>query len=633
MLKVLYLEDYVYDVELVKSLLCSSELNCKVYNVSTREAFAKALKEFDPDIVLSDYALPEFNGMEALEIVKKIKPNLPFIILTGNLKDETAAICVKDGAWDYVIKENMARLIPAINNALKLKKERENKIKAEQTLRESEQRYRSLFESSSLVKLIIDGTDHKILDANNAACAFFNLKPGELKSYNIQNFIPEYVHILKKFNETSVGDKQGFKHQIRITDERIHDVESYGFNITFQGKKAIYLLVIDQTEKIRMENKIIEAQKMDSIGNLAGGFAHDVNNLLGSIVGYSSLLLLDEKDPEKRSIINEIQIAGKRASDITSGLLAFGRRGKNLVQALNINNIVKEVSSLLKHSTNKNITEIHDLEKDLHYIDADPGQINQVIMNLCVNASEAMPSGGTLTIKTRNVTQEITLPVNIPDMRPGTYVLLSITDTGNGIPEKIKNKIFEPFFSTKQNHSKQGTGLGLSTSYGIIKNHGGFIDFSSETDIGTEFRVYFPKGKRKEKNTPCPVISTQTGAGDILIVDDEEIIRNTIIKMLQKLKYKVHLARNCVEAVEIFRKKKDQIRLVILDVIMPQIDGRDCYLRLKELDTHIKVLLITGYSHNEFAKSILDLGANHILLKPFDIDTLAGGINNVLAEY
>ncbi|MFA4930913.1 MAG: PAS domain S-box protein [Patescibacteria group bacterium] len=505
------------------------------------------------------------------------------------------------------------------------------RLKAEQALKNSEARFRSVFENASTGMNITD-PQGRYLDVNEAFCQMVGYAAEELKQKKFHDitFPADLAADLRMFNQLLANEIPSYQLEKRYIRQDGHLVwvdlnvslvkDHSGRPIHFIGQ------VIDITEKKKAEEKLIEAQKMDSIGNLAGGIAHDFNNMLSGILGHASILQIEENDATKLESIQGIISTAERASDLTSKLLAFGRRGKNLVQATEVNKIVKEVLMILKHSINKSIKITTDLEKNLYSVDADPSQINQLLMNLCVNAAEAMPDGGTMVIHTHNVTFERSY-LGLP---PGEYVYIRVTDTGYGMSEETRRQIFDPFFTTKTKGEEKGTGLGLSTAYGIVKSHYGMIDVYTELEQGSTFRVYLPKGKLtlSQNNTKEDQITNQTGT--VLVVDDEKLITEMMTKMLDKMGYEVIAATNGLDGVNIYREKYHQIDVVILDMQMRDMSGKETFIHMKEINPHVRVLLSTGYGRNEEAQEILNLGVIDLLPKPYKMDELQKKISRLM---
>jgi nitrogen-specific signal transduction histidine kinase/CheY-like chemotaxis protein len=379
------------------------------------------------------------------------------------------------------------------------------------------------------------------------------------------------------------------------------------------------------------EKKELEAQRLEAIGTLAGGVAHDLNNLLMAIQSNAFLILSDigSTHPHYQFLTN-IKDQVKNGARLTRQLLGYARKGRYYVEPINLNELVEKASDTIS-TTRKDISVHRELSEDLFGIEADWSQIEQVLLNLFVNAGDAMPGGGDLILKTTNVTDKH-MQGKLYDPRPGSYVMLTVTDTGAGMDKKTQERIFEPFFSTKEMGSIKGTGLGLASVYGIVKGHGGYIDVESEQGHGTTFTVYLPATEKKVEETLKPTEQIIKGTGIVLLVDDEDRIIDVGVKVLKKFGYTVLEARGGREAIEVYKEYGDLIDLVILDMIMPGIDGGEAYDRIKEINPKVKVLLSSGYSIDGGAKEILNRGCNGFIQKPFSMKELSQAIRNVLGK-
>jgi signal transduction histidine kinase len=396
-----------------------------------------------------------------------------------------------------------------------------------------------------------------------------------------------------------------------------------------EKNKAVLEVEAENLRKIhRLEAQLLHAQKMEVVGRLAGGIAHDFNNLLTPIVGFAELLK-EEKgiSPDGNNYVDSILNESLRGSDLTGQLLAFARKGEHNPIALNINNSIIDGVKMSEHIFEKNINVRCDLEEQVKSIIADENQIRQVITNLIINAKDAMPDGGDLTLKTENVFIDQKSEDKYPDFKAGGFVKISVTDTGNGIPEELRDKIFEPFFTTKA--VGKGTGLGLASVYGTINNHNGFITVDSEINKGTTFAIYLPATERKiiEKDEKEEVFR---GSGTILYADDEEHVRNLVKAQLESIGYEVLLAQDGVEAMEIYADKKDGIDLVLLDLIMPRCGGKQALNKLIKQYPEIKVIMTSGYTLEGQTRENLEDGAKGFLQKPFKISLLSKMIHDAM---
>ncbi len=378
------------------------------------------------------------------------------------------------------------------------------------------------------------------------------------------------------------------------------------------------------------QKQLLHAQKMESMGTLAGGIAHDFNNLLSGILGYASLLKIKiEPDCTTYKYADTIEQSAVKASRLTQQLLAFSRGGKYQSQVVNINKAIEETLHLLERTIDKKIQIEQSLASDLWTVEADPSQIEQVLMNLGINARDAMPTGGKLTVTTENVHLSGNSNIGYIEATEGNYVKISISDTGKGIPEEIQSKIFDPFFSTKE--KGKGTGLGLAVVYGIVKNHGGHINVKSSPADGTTFEIFIPMSDKAEEMTGVVMESKVPGGREtILLVDDEEVLRNLGHEILTNKGYTVFLASNGLEAIQWYEKQEGNIDLVILDMIMPKMDGVETYKHLKAMNSSLKILISSGYSHDSPSHTDFQNGIEGFVQKPYKIDALTKKVREIL---
>ena len=384
-----------------------------------------------------------------------------------------------------------------------------------------------------------------------------------------------------------------------------------------------------EDEQKRLQIRLNQAQKMEAIGTLAGGIAHDFNNLLMGIQGRVSLMLIDINSKHRYfEHLKRIEDMIKRGGDLTRQLLGFARGGKYEVKPTDLNELIQKTSEMFGR-TKKEIRIHIKYQKDIWTVKVDRGQIEQVLLNHYINACEAMSEmeSGNLYLETKNVVLDKSYSKPFA-VKPGSYVRISVTDEGAGMDEETRKRIFEPFFTTKQ--MGRGTGLGLASAYGIIKNHGGIINAYSEKDKGTTFNIYLPASEKdviKEKHTHNEVLN---GGETILLVDDEDIIIDVAREMLRAVGYEVLTAGCGKEAIEVYKKNKDKIDMVVLDMIMPDMGGGEAYDRLKEINPDIKALLSSGYSIDGQATRILERGCNGFIQKPFGLEELSQKIRKIL---
>ncbi|MDQ1240508.1 MAG: two-component system, cell cycle sensor histidine kinase and response regulator CckA [Thermodesulfobacteriota bacterium] len=394
----------------------------------------------------------------------------------------------------------------------------------------------------------------------------------------------------------------------------------------------LYGGLIDITERKKLEGQLLQAQKMEAIGTLAAGIAHDFNNMLQVIVGYTDLLLLEKKegDPGYEELQKIIKTSYD-ARDLVQKIRLVSRKADIKQVPCELNHRVKEVSELLSQTLPRTINLHVHLTENLATIEADPALMNQMVMNLGINAGEAMSEGGTLTIKTENKALDNDFCRKHPGLEPGLHVLLTISDTGKGIAPEHLDRLFDPFYSTKVRDYHKGTGLGLPVVRGIVEMHKGFIDVESEVGRGTTFRVYLPlmkvvKAPEKVEEIQPPPRGTET----ILLVEDEELVRNLGVYALEQFGYKVLAVGDGQEALEVYEREKENISLVILDIIMPRMDGKQCFRELLRMNPNIRVLISSGIIQRELIHEVVNLGAKGSLVKPFDVRDLLLKVREVI---
>lgn len=509
--------------------------------------------------------------------------------------------------------------------------------KSENLLKESEQRYRILFEQARDV-IYFTTPEGRLIDMNKAGLEILGYPKEEFKDLNVADHYMNPTDRLevKKCLESN-GQIKDMEVRLRRKDgAEIICMDSATVLKDNDGMITGYVGTLRDVTEIRnaekdkamLEKKLRQAQKMESIGTLAGGIAHDFNNLLMGIQGRTSLMLMDTDatDPHFEHL-KEIEEYIKSAVTLTNQLLGFAMAGKYEVIPTDLNALIKK--SLDMFGRTKKELSIHaEYQDKLWPVNVDRGQIDQVLLNLFINAWQSMPAGGDLFIETRNLTVDRAYG-ELYQLKPGRYVQFSITDTGVGIDEKTKERIFDPFFTTKE--IGRGTGLGLASAYGIIRHHDGVINVYSEKGHGTTFKILLPacdKPLKDEKTGSYKGIIR--GSGTVLFVDDEKIITDVGRQILESLGYDVLIAMSGKEAVDIYLENREKIEIVILDMIMPGIGGGEVFNRLKEINPEVKVLLSSGYSLNGQATEILQRGCDGFIQKPFDIKELAIKMKGIL---
>ncbi|HJQ31476.1 MAG TPA: response regulator [Pyrinomonadaceae bacterium] len=509
--------------------------------------------------------------------------------------------------------------------------------RAEEALREGEERYRLLFESNPQPMWVYDLETLRFLAVNEAAIRHYGYSRAEFLAMTVKDIRPpEDVPALMDnvANVRGGFDEAGTWRHLKKDGSRIN-VEVTSHELVFAGRRAELVLANDMTERKRLEEQLRQAQKMEAVGRLAGGVAHDFNNLLTVINGYSDLLAkrLRAEDPLRLNV-EEIRKAGERAASLTRQLLAFSRKQVLQPKVIDLNEVVRETEKMLRCLIGEDIELRASLGPWLGSVKADPGQMEQVLMNLAVNARDAMPRGGKLTISTENVYLDEEYAAHHVTVAPGRYVILAVSDTGTGMDEQTKARIFEPFFTTKV--AGKGTGLGLSTVYGIVKQSGGYVWVYSEVGRGTTFKIYLPRvdeGAQGYRQSPAPAQAQELrGTEAVLLAEDDELVRNMTRIILSDHGYKVQAAANGAAALSIFERTEGPIHLLLTDVVMPGISGRELADRLTRLRPEMKVLFMSGYTEDAIVHhGVLDEGVNFIQ-KPFTPDDLARKVREVLGR-
>lgn len=509
---------------------------------------------------------------------------------------------------------------------------------AERALRASEERFRSVVEYSHDGILVFDDYS-RIIYVNNKLCSILAYSSDEIVGMDVRILFRDENHPILKDRSLPEDESKGFQSLYQAVlvrkDGRERHCEISASLIKGLNENATTIFqVIDITDQLRAEKEkkqlevqLRHAQKMEAIGTLAGGIAHDFNNLLMAIQGRVSLMLLHT--PADHPHYEHIRAIGntiKSAANLTRQILGFARGGKYEVKPASPNDLVEKGIQIFSR-TNKGIRIDKKYDPDIRAVEVDPGQIEQVLLNLFVNAGQAMPEGGSLFLQTENVflDADYCKPFEVP---PGDYVKISVTDTGIGIDKKFMERIFEPFFTTKE--VGKGTGLGLASAYGIIKNHNGIIRVYSEKEHGSTFNVYLPASKNQAVRKTESRFELIRGNETVLIVDDEEGPMEVAELMLKELGYRVLRAKNGKEAIEVANKNIKNLDLVILDMIMPEMSGSETFDRLQEMIPGIKVLLSSGYSANILTEDIMKRGCSGFIQKPFDITQLSRKVREIL---
>lgn len=750
-LRILLLEDVSDDAELIMRELRKAKFAFSFRRVYTSKDYLRELAEFGPHIVISDFTLGEFNALDALALLQKHRPDLPFILVTGSQSEEVAVACIKEGADDYILKSSLTRLPSAVSGALKKKEVERERARVELALRRSEEHFRSLINHSSDVITIIsrDGT---ISYESPSLERVLGYKPAELIGQNMFQMIhpqdvpvvvealtqpdgdqsieyrvrhkngswrfletlganlldePEVAGII--INSRDITERKQAEEQIReqaaLLDKAqdailVYDLETrigfwnksaerlYGWlgeevlgkrvddvlnkadpsaslaarNQAFEagewigelqqetkaGKtivvesrltlvsdgegrpKSMLVINTDVTERKRLEAQFLRVQRMESIGTLAGGIAHDLNNVLTPILMAIRMLRDEVKTKCAEDILKTLEASAHRGSLIVQQVLSFARGVEGERTIFQIRHPLSEVVTIAKDTFPRSIQITSKIQKDLWPIVGDPTQLHQVFLNLSVNARDAMPNGGRMAFEAQNAIIDENYAQMQPEAKPGPYVVVTVADTGVGIPPALLDKVFEPFFTTKE--VGKGTGLGLSTVLGIVRSHGGFLNVYSELGKGTRFKVHLPAADPaqgqpvEQEELPMP-----KGQGElILIADDEFAIREVTRVSLESNGYKVLVASDGAEAVALFARHGSEIKAVLVDIMMPFMDGPATIRALQKLDPKVRCMAVSGLMENDKLTEIGEDGKVAFLAKPFTTEQLLLALHALL---
>jgi two-component system cell cycle sensor histidine kinase/response regulator CckA len=627
-LNLLLIEDVAADAELITYELRKANIAFTSRCVASKRAFLAELRTHAPDAIISDFSMPQFNALDALHLLKGHRVEAPFILVTGSQSEEVAVECIKEGADDYILKSSLKRLPSALLSSICRKN-------AERGRKEAEERIR---EQAALLNRAQDAI--MVLDLENNI-TFWNESAHRIYGWTHQEVIGRKSTDILYAAGPSTGRLEAMDHALKHGDwnGELAQTTKEGTEILVQSRwtlvhdaqgspKSFLIINSDITEKKKFENHLLRAQRMESIGTLAGGIAHDLNNVLTPIL--MSLRLLKDYENVPRPLIETLETSAHRGASIVQQVLSFARGVEGEKTVLQVKHPLSEVIKISKDIFPPTITIQSKLEKELWPVCADPTQLHQVFMNLFVNARDAMPNGGRLQIEAENTIIDENYARMQPDAKPGYFVVVTVSDTGAGIPPALLNKIFEPFFTTKE--VGKGTGLGLSTALGIVRSHGGFLTVYSEIGKGTCFKVYLPaaesSGPRRESQAEQPL---PCGKGEVvLVVDDESAVREIIKVTLENNGYKVLTAGDGAEGVALFASRQSDIACVIVDAMMPYMDGPATVRALRKLRPDLPFITISGLGENDRSRELGAGARASFLAKPFTTEQVLHSLQQVL---
>jgi len=639
-IRVLIVEDDPVDADLMIRELRRGGYEPESVRVETEADYLAELEK-DPEVILSDSRLPLFDGLEALHLLNKKGLDIPFILVSGRMGEDLAVEAMKSGACDYLLKDRLARLGEAVRRAVDDRSVRAERTWAVGALRQSEERYRLVSEATSdyvySLKIAADGSPR---------CEWITERFNRITGYDIEEinrigwmnlYHPEdralAIHHAGYLRE---GKSDSMDVRILTRDRQIRWMRVFERPAP-RGEKdqkvaGIYGAAQDITIQKQLEEQLILAQKMEAIGQLAGGVAHDFNNLLTVICGYGDLLKkLPGLTAEAQEYTDEILQAARRAAQLTRQLLAFGRRQMMLPKTLDLNTIVKDLEKLLRRLIGEDVALKIVCSADPAFVRIDPGQIEQVMMNLAVNARDAMPNGGRLVIETANVDFDKNAPGHKAASGDGTHILLSVSDTGTGMDAETAARVFEPFFTTKE--PGKGTGLGLAMAYGIVTQSGGEIRVDTQAGRGTTFRIYLPRVE-PEANPEAEAIPFELHPGrhgeTILVLEDEESLRALIRQVLSSEGHTVLDTGDPDEAIQLCRAHAGEITMLIADIVLPKMSGPQAAMQIAQICPDVNIIYTSGYPGKAQGPGNPLPDGSEFLEKPFSADTLLRKVRAVL---
>jgi two-component system cell cycle sensor histidine kinase/response regulator CckA len=633
-LRVLLVEDSEDDAALLLRELKRAGYEVTYERVFAADTIADSLGRHEWDLVISDHGMPAFSGTEALQIVRRLAPDLPFIFVSGSIGEDIAVAAMRAGAQDYVMKGNIRRLAPAIDRELKESEARRRERLTEEQLRATGELLRSVFSASPLAIIATD-VNGLVTLWNPAAERLFGWKRDEVIGRD-NPVVPEQAREIIEARRELV--KQGET----ITDVEARRVRKDGsfvdVTVTVAATRdrdglhdGVTVVYQDLTERKQLQAQFLQAQKMEAVGRLAGGVAHDFNNLLTVITSYAELLRADSKPDDPRDDdLAQIQRAADAATALTRQLLSFSRQRVIEPRVIDLNEIVAGATKLASRLVGTTVEMVSYLDAGTGTVKADPGHIEQIVMNLAVNARDAMPRGGKLVISTKRVPAH---EVHENAAGPGgvaEYAMVSVADTGTGMDEATQQRMFEPFFTTKP--LDKGTGLGLATVYGLVKQYEGTVRVQSTVGVGTTFEIYLPTAQESVDKGPraSGEAANSNTAGTVLLVEDEPAVRAAARRVLEGVGYLVIEAPDGQTALRIAETRAGPIHLLITDVVIPGMGGLNLAASFLGRRSTTRVLLASGHAYDASELSAVRESKHAYLKKPFTPDELVRAVQGAL---
>jgi two-component system, cell cycle sensor histidine kinase and response regulator CckA len=643
-LRVLVIEDLEDDMLLMlRELRRGGYTTIEHLRVETPSEMEAALDRQDWDIVIADYTLPMFSAPAALKLLQQKQRDLPFIIVSGTIGEETAVTAMKAGAHDYIIKGQLTRLVPAVERELREAKERRKRRETELALQESEaalrqsqQQYQALAEASPVGIFRTDALGN---------CIYVNRQWSEMTGISFESAVQgDWARALHpEDREQIITDWQtAFQNTVPLRLEfRFQKPDGAIVWVLCQavpegGVKGLGYIgtVTDITEKKQLESQFLRTQRLESLGTLASGIAHDFNNILTPILAISQLLpmKLPGLDARDQNLLDILEDSARRGADLVKQILVFARGSEGKRSPLQMSHILSEVLQMVQQTFPKAIDiQLHLPDDDLWTVSADSTQLHQVLMNLAVNARDAMPNGGLLTFSAKNILLDDTFARMNLGAQAGPHLVMTVADTGTGIAPELLERIFDPFFTTKE--VGKGTGLGLSTTLGIIKNHGGFVKVQSVVGQGSQFKVYLPT-LRETAAQPAASLRLLGGNNElILIVEDEPAIQQVTKASLEDSNYRTLTASDGIEAIALYTEHQQEISLVLMDIMMPSLDGVSAIRALMDINPKVRVIAMSGLVTNSQVTETVGTNVRAFLSKPYTMQELLNTLYEVMNNH
>jgi PAS domain S-box-containing protein len=654
-LRVLLVEDDADDVLLCRDAIAHGDLPCRLSITGTLGEAIEWLDREGADVALVDLSLPDAAELDAVTALAQRFIHLPIVVLTGLRDEQTVARALHAGAEDYLVKGPASRdtIARAVRYAIERKRGEQTrrardaaeaaKRRAEQTARELERNYRQLFDSNPYPMYVFDTCNLALLEVNDAAAEYYGYSRPALLALDITRLCPaeDVPALTEAVAAAGTVDRWGPLRQVKH-DGTVVQVTITSHLLSFDGRDARCAVIEDITAREQLERRLRQSQRLESLGQLAGGVAHDFNNLLGIIIGYATMSAQDlevaaQTDPRWLTVhadVNQILQAGDRATNLTRQLLSFARAGVVQTEVIDINTVVTGIELMLRRTIGEDIQMRNHLTDEPWPIRADPGQVEQMLLNLVVNARDAMPTGGTIDIDTDPVIVDEHHDLHRRGTPVGRYMRLRVSDTGTGMTQATIDRAFEPFFTTKP--QGQGTGLGLATIYGIVTQAGGHAQIQSEPGAGTTFTALFPVTQETadtgdgRRSDPDDAQHRPGNQETILLAEDEESLRLLTERILSDHGYTVLAASSGRDAIELAEQHSGRIDLLLTDVIMPHMNGHDLATHLQAGHPTLPVIYMSGYAEPLLAsRSTLPAGVT-LLSKPVTQQQILAAIHRAL---